>query len=344
MSVRSRCFEKLVVLSPEPACSPEMTTNADRKRPVAPPSEYSHRQHSERVARCALVVPAPPCEGTLVTPRNCFRDSPHRCGTLGMMTEAWYIDAVCVRPEYRTTRFFWIGTNNEPKHLRDEREAKAKLVCAICPVRTECAAWALDKQAEYGVWGGLGEEERGFVGVGRVFRTGGFLVRDWNPEDSVCGTRDGWFGHITREEAPCPVCVRWAFARPRCGEPSGIAEHIRNKQRCPACFSGKERPFKRKRTTSKLSEQDCGTPDGWKYHRQVLKDTPCGACAAFRCNTEREYFAHIRHGETPDAGCKSVHSKAERERQKRRARLADHANAKRAAETAETLVGALLPG
>jgi WhiB family redox-sensing transcriptional regulator len=37
---------------------------------------------------------------------------------------------------------------------------RAKLVCAACPVRTECLADALDNRIEFGVWGGMTERER----------------------------------------------------------------------------------------------------------------------------------------------------------------------------------------
>jgi WhiB family redox-sensing transcriptional regulator len=37
---------------------------------------------------------------------------------------------------------------------------RAKVVCATCPVRTECLADALDNRVEYGVWGGMTERER----------------------------------------------------------------------------------------------------------------------------------------------------------------------------------------
>jgi WhiB family redox-sensing transcriptional regulator len=37
---------------------------------------------------------------------------------------------------------------------------RAKVVCATCPVRTECLADALDNKVEYGVWGGMTERER----------------------------------------------------------------------------------------------------------------------------------------------------------------------------------------
>jgi WhiB family redox-sensing transcriptional regulator len=43
---------------------------------------------------------------------------------------------------------------------RARREQAAKLVCASCPVRAECAAHALTVQEPYGVWGGFTEAER----------------------------------------------------------------------------------------------------------------------------------------------------------------------------------------
>jgi len=36
----------------------------------------------------------------------------------------------------------------------------AKLICACCPVRRECLAYALETRQKYGIWGGLTEEER----------------------------------------------------------------------------------------------------------------------------------------------------------------------------------------
>jgi WhiB family redox-sensing transcriptional regulator len=37
---------------------------------------------------------------------------------------------------------------------------EAKAVCAGCPVRPDCLAFALDTEQNDGVWGGLSETER----------------------------------------------------------------------------------------------------------------------------------------------------------------------------------------
>lgn len=36
----------------------------------------------------------------------------------------------------------------------------AKDICAQCPVIAECLSYALDTEQEFGVWGGLSEDER----------------------------------------------------------------------------------------------------------------------------------------------------------------------------------------
>jgi len=40
------------------------------------------------------------------------------------------------------------------------RPREAKVVCARCPVRTECLTYALAHDRAYGVWGGTTERER----------------------------------------------------------------------------------------------------------------------------------------------------------------------------------------
>ena len=38
--------------------------------------------------------------------------------------------------------------------------AKARAICARCPVRVECLEFALETNSEYGIWGGVTETER----------------------------------------------------------------------------------------------------------------------------------------------------------------------------------------
>jgi WhiB family redox-sensing transcriptional regulator len=66
----------------------------------------------------------------------------------------WRKRAVCrnVDPEL----FFPVGTKG-PALLQI---AEAKQVCAGCPVMSECREWALESRQEYGVFGGLDEDER----------------------------------------------------------------------------------------------------------------------------------------------------------------------------------------
>ncbi len=49
---------------------------------------------------------------------------------------------------------------NERGSSRIRRDREAKLVCAACPVRMECADYAVRAREPYGVWGGLSEEDR----------------------------------------------------------------------------------------------------------------------------------------------------------------------------------------
>jgi WhiB family redox-sensing transcriptional regulator len=71
--------------------------------------------------------------------------------------EDWRAVAAC-----RTTDpelFFPISTSGPAQ----TQLARAKAVCARCPVRAECLAFALTTRQVHGVWGGLSEEERALV-------------------------------------------------------------------------------------------------------------------------------------------------------------------------------------
>lgn len=61
----------------------------------------------------------------------------------------WYERALCAQTDPEA--FF-------PEKGGSTREAKK--VCAVCPVRAECLAYALEHDERFGIWGGLSERER----------------------------------------------------------------------------------------------------------------------------------------------------------------------------------------
>lgn len=72
--------------------------------------------------------------------------------TLQLLQQDWARLAACV------------GADPEPfhpdKHTRRAAIRAAKAVCASCPVAAECLADALDRDEEFGIWGGLEAHER----------------------------------------------------------------------------------------------------------------------------------------------------------------------------------------
>jgi WhiB family redox-sensing transcriptional regulator len=54
----------------------------------------------------------------------------------------------------------FFGPDAEFVTARRDREAKAKAICARCPVKAECLEYALDTREAFGVWGSLNEDER----------------------------------------------------------------------------------------------------------------------------------------------------------------------------------------
>ncbi|MFF0305583.1 WhiB family transcriptional regulator [Streptomyces sp. NPDC004562] len=66
----------------------------------------------------------------------------------------WLEDAGCRGLD--TELFFPAGPKGPGRRQADE----AKAVCRMCPVRRQCASWALATAQQYGIWGGMDEEER----------------------------------------------------------------------------------------------------------------------------------------------------------------------------------------
>ena len=68
----------------------------------------------------------------------------------------WQVQAAC--RGMASSFFFHPWGERGPS--RDERVQRAKEVCGTCPVIDACRRHALEVQEQYGVWGGLSEEER----------------------------------------------------------------------------------------------------------------------------------------------------------------------------------------
>lgn len=68
----------------------------------------------------------------------------------------WQLHAACRGMD--SAVFF--HPEGERGSARRRREQAAKAVCATCPVQLRCAEHALRVQEPYGIWGGVGEEER----------------------------------------------------------------------------------------------------------------------------------------------------------------------------------------
>ncbi len=69
----------------------------------------------------------------------------------------WYLRAACAEADPRI--FFPVGSGEDALGAT----AEAKSICAHCPVCAECRSFALTTNQQYGIWGGLDEEERRVV-------------------------------------------------------------------------------------------------------------------------------------------------------------------------------------
>ena len=71
---------------------------------------------------------------------------------------SWQDNGLCKSDGVDVTVFF----NDEKLRgpVKEARESAAKKICTACPVKTECLEHALAVPENYGVWGGLTQDER----------------------------------------------------------------------------------------------------------------------------------------------------------------------------------------
>jgi WhiB family transcriptional regulator, redox-sensing transcriptional regulator len=99
---------------------------------------------------------------------------------------SWRLRAAC---RHLDSGIFF-SPDGERGRERDAREARAKAICARCPVIGPCAAYAIQHDERYGVWGGLSERERAVLWRQR-HRALAAMVARTDPTNGSHPTRPG---------------------------------------------------------------------------------------------------------------------------------------------------------
>ncbi len=79
--------------------------------------------------------------------------------------DLWQLKAACRGPN---ASVFFPPAHFERKDEKEEREARAKAICAACSVRKPCLDYSLRIKEPHGIWGGLNEVERKQVLAGQT--------------------------------------------------------------------------------------------------------------------------------------------------------------------------------
>jgi WhiB family redox-sensing transcriptional regulator len=71
--------------------------------------------------------------------------------------DAWQVKAACRGPQ---ALVFFPPSTFERKDEKQDRERRAKAICATCAVKQPCLDYAIRIREPHGIWGGLSESER----------------------------------------------------------------------------------------------------------------------------------------------------------------------------------------
>lgn len=74
-----------------------------------------------------------------------------------MAVTNWQLRGLC---RGNHAHLFFPPSTFERKDERQRREIRAKSICQVCPVQSECVEYAMDIREPYGIWGGLTESDR----------------------------------------------------------------------------------------------------------------------------------------------------------------------------------------
>lgn len=74
-----------------------------------------------------------------------------------MASKDWQTTGLC---RGNHSHLFFPPSTFERKDERERREVRAKAICQVCPVQTDCIEYALRIREPYGIWGGTTEADR----------------------------------------------------------------------------------------------------------------------------------------------------------------------------------------
>jgi WhiB family transcriptional regulator, redox-sensing transcriptional regulator len=77
--------------------------------------------------------------------------------SIQQVEDIWQLRAACRGPNHA---IFFPPARLERREEKRRREARAKEICATCPVREPCRDYAMEIREQHGIWGGLTENER----------------------------------------------------------------------------------------------------------------------------------------------------------------------------------------
>ena len=110
-----------------------------------------------------------------------------------MNNTSWFSKAAC-----RGKTYYFFGHFAERPEAKDKREERARLVCAECPVLSQCREYARE-HGEHGFWGGESEDERfalGFIKDPTLARRQ--RARDRRQVDRQTGSQPKSKEHVAR--------------------------------------------------------------------------------------------------------------------------------------------------
>ena len=177
-----------------------------------------------------------------------------------------------------------------PNNIGHEIE-NAKTYCYQCPVIERCLQWALETGEEYGVWGGLSEQERRRIRRRHGTRLIGVDDYTGTPRQQTCRTPEQAWDEFTEPDGEHllwtgPKVVhqpegnlspnRLAFRLDRSREPDGPVMRT-------CGVSGCVKPAHLEDNTER---QRCGTRPGYERHRRD-GELACAPCR--RANTDADY-------------------------------------------------------